>query len=176
MGGGMNFAEILSRLGERGEKGELPRPVRQERSPRAGLISPDEAKVGEQLAPLARRSPRAETSPDMAFSPISPVSPGKGKNSEMVGAGGADISIPYPHADRATCALVAGSTALVADFRLVSTWWQWSPQDVEGFQTWARQHHEDAAAWVHAEAEKVRHYRDHLHADCISTFIGDKHE
>ena len=43
-----------------------------------------------------------------------------------------------------------GRTALAADFRLVTTWWQWSPEDVEGFLVWARQHHDDAAVWVHA--------------------------
>lgn len=61
---------------------------------------------------------------------------------------------------------------LTEDFRLVSTWWAWSPDDIATFKTWARQHRDEAAAWVHAEAQKVREYRDRLHCANATEFLS----
>jgi hypothetical protein len=57
------------------------------------------------------------------------------------------------------------------DFKLVSTWWQWSIEDLAHFKKWARDNHADAAQWIHAEAKTVRHYQDHLHAASVTEFL-----
>lgn len=57
------------------------------------------------------------------------------------------------------------------DLRAVSTWWQWSPDDLAAFKAWARQHHDAAAEWVHAEAQRVRDLRDVLRVASVNDFI-----
>ena len=57
------------------------------------------------------------------------------------------------------------------DFKLVSTWWQWSPEDVEHFRSWAKSNRDAAAEWLAAEAVTVRHYRDQLHVANVGEFI-----
>jgi hypothetical protein len=67
--------------------------------------------------------------------------------------------------------LAALSSKLSADFRLVSTWWAWSLDDIEHFRAWAKLHREEAAQWIHQEADVCRHRRDNLHINGINEFI-----
>jgi hypothetical protein len=60
---------------------------------------------------------------------------------------------------------------LSADFKLVSTWWEWSPDDIEHFRAWAKQNHDDAAQWIYQDAAVVREYRDRLHVTSVNEFI-----
>jgi hypothetical protein len=76
MGGSMTFEKILSRLGERGELGETPRQMRQERSPSTGRMEANGEAKGEKFAQFAQRSPSRETAPDAEIRPIRPVRPG----------------------------------------------------------------------------------------------------
>jgi len=57
------------------------------------------------------------------------------------------------------------------DFKLVSTWWEWSADDLETFRTWAKQNNDEAAQWIHQEAETARHRRDHLHVENVTESI-----
>ena len=79
--------------------------------------------------------------------------------------------------DSAAFSKLAGLAAsseknLSDDFKLVSTWWQWSPDDAETFKSWAARNRDEAAAWVHQEAAVVRDYRDRLHVASVTELIG----
>jgi len=38
---------------------------------------------------------------------------------------------------------------------IVSTWWQWSPEDVDVFKVWAATNRDEAIAWLRQEAERA---------------------
>ena len=143
------FANILRRLGERGEKGESPRYQREEARANGGRIganslgekaNPDtEGEYSPQFAP---HSPRCEPAAVAAIRPIRPIRPEPEEN-----------------------------VNLSKDFKLVATWWSWSPDDTETFKAWAKQNRDEAAAWVHQEAAVVRDYQDRLHVSSITELI-----
>lgn len=130
----MKFAEIIRRLGERGELGESPHYQRDYAGANAGRTGANSVGEkanhpgeGEDSPAFARNSPFHEPAGMAAISPIRPIRPEPEENEN-----------------------------LSDDFKLVAAWWEWTQDDTNDFKNWARQNQDDAAQWIHAEAITCR--------------------
>lgn len=156
----MNFDEILSRLGERGESGDNTRLTLHSARANEGRIGANLEATGEKFAPFAQCSPSRESAPDKEIRPMRPVRPRKEEKTHADAESDLSMSTPIPPRKNSSDAFLAGQ--LGENYRLVSTWWQWTPEDCDTFHNWAGQHRKDAAAWIHQEAATVRFYVDTL--------------
>lgn len=42
---------------------------------------------------------------------------------------------------------------------VVASWWEWSPEEVSGFKTWATTNRDQATAWLNREVDAMSEYR-----------------
>ena len=149
MGSEMSFTDILENLefgASRAKGANRAKPpvfTGHEADAKPGLSGANHLSHDEKLARLARPGLSPEPAGMAAISPISPISPTPEENKK-----------------------------LSDDFRFVSTWWQWSPDDISNFKEWARLNRELASEWIHQEAGVCRHRRDHLHVASVNEFIS----
>lgn len=166
----MNFEDILSRLGERGELGENPRQSSQSAWVNTGRMGANAEEIGEKFALFASPSPSSGTTLDKAIRPIRPVRTGVEEQTHEDAVNASPISAHSLARKNAPDAFLA--SWLGEDFKVVSTWWQWSTEDMADFQAWACQHQDEAAQWIHQEAEWARYYADTLICRNVEAFIG----
>jgi hypothetical protein len=98
------------------------------------------------------------------FEVVAPVSPACRPVTSRTGSGLSPLSPLSPD--------LAGKRASGQEFKTVSTWWEWSEDDIHIFTKWAKQNPTEAHAFILQEVEKVRYYLNNLKLKNVTQMIA----
>jgi hypothetical protein len=144
----LSFDAILRHLGDTGDEATSRTT--------AGTMTGDSER-NRKATPRTTRATVAQASPSRNHAPVDESRPCRPCRPHRPEAG-----------QFANSAAIDGG--LIEDFRLVATWWEWTPDDIAFFNYWASTKPDIATAWIGIEAVKVRYYRDRLHCDNVIEF------